>query len=105
MKNTKMLILVVLLVSMLIPASPAEAQTSPATVTFYGGGYGHAVGMSQYGANAMAGEGKSPLQIIQEYYGPAVSVQDHTALGAYPSPHPVAEPNTNIWVGLRRDVT
>lgn len=31
-------------------------------------GYGHGVGMSQYGANGMAKEGKSYKQIVQHYY-------------------------------------
>ncbi|SFB04077.1 MULTISPECIES: stage II sporulation protein D [unclassified Bacillus (in: firmicutes)] len=31
-------------------------------------GYGHGVGMSQYGANGMASEGKNYKQIVQHYY-------------------------------------
>ncbi|MFJ5766000.1 stage II sporulation protein D [Lysinibacillus sp. NPDC093210] len=31
-------------------------------------GYGHGVGMSQYGANAMAGEGKTAAEILHYYY-------------------------------------
>lgn len=31
-------------------------------------GYGHGVGMSQYGANAMAGEGNSYIEILTHYY-------------------------------------
>ena len=31
-------------------------------------GYGHGVGMSQYGANAMAKQGKSAQQILRHYY-------------------------------------
>jgi stage II sporulation protein D len=31
-------------------------------------GYGHGVGMSQWGANAMAKEGKSYIQILSHYY-------------------------------------
>ncbi|MEH7250244.1 stage II sporulation protein D [Neobacillus niacini] len=31
-------------------------------------GYGHGVGMSQYGANGMAAEGKSYLEIVKHYY-------------------------------------
>ncbi len=31
-------------------------------------GYGHAVGMSQYGANAMAAEGKDYKEILEHYY-------------------------------------
>lgn len=37
-------------------------------VTFWVTGYGHGVGMSQYGANALAGEGKSFQEILEWYY-------------------------------------
>ncbi len=37
-------------------------------VTFSVTGYGHGVGMSQYGANAMAKEGKSYVEILTHYY-------------------------------------
>lgn len=37
-------------------------------VTFSVTGYGHGVGMSQYGANAMAKEGKSYKEILSHYY-------------------------------------
>ena len=43
-------------------------------VTFQVTGYGHGVGMSQYGANAMAAQGKNFQQILEWYYtGAAVS--------------------------------
>ncbi|MBE7037619.1 MAG: stage II sporulation protein D [Ruminococcaceae bacterium] len=37
-------------------------------VTFKSYGYGHGVGMSQYGANFMASEGKNYKQILENYY-------------------------------------
>lgn len=37
-------------------------------VTFYVTGYGHGVGMSQYGANALAKQGKKFQEILQWYY-------------------------------------
>lgn len=37
-------------------------------VTFYVTGYGHGVGMSQYGANALAKKGKSAKEILEHYY-------------------------------------
>ncbi|MCD7920829.1 MAG: stage II sporulation protein D [Clostridiales bacterium] len=37
-------------------------------VTFYVTGYGHGVGMSQYGANALAKEGKTAEEILLWYY-------------------------------------
>jgi stage II sporulation protein D len=38
------------------------------SVTFTGKGYGHGVGMSQWGANKMAKEGKKPEDIINYYF-------------------------------------
>jgi SpoIID/LytB domain protein len=38
------------------------------TVYFYGGGNGHGVGMSQYGAYGLAKEGKTYLEILETYY-------------------------------------
>ena len=44
------------------------------TVTFSVTGYGHGVGMSQYGANVLAGKGMNFQQILEWYYtGAAVS--------------------------------
>ena len=37
-------------------------------LTFHTTGYGHGVGMSQYGANALAGEGKDFREILTWYY-------------------------------------
>jgi stage II sporulation protein D len=37
-------------------------------ITFSVTGYGHGVGMSQYGANALAKEGKTFGEIIKWYY-------------------------------------
>jgi len=37
-------------------------------VTFEGSGYGHGVGMSQWGAYALAGEGKSAEEIVKYYF-------------------------------------
>ncbi len=46
----------------------------PASFTVTGSGWGHGVGMSQYGARAMAEAGRSHQQILDFYYGPAVLV-------------------------------
>ena len=45
------------------------------TITFHTSGYGHRVGMSQYGANAMAKQGKTYQEILQHYYTGASVVQ------------------------------
>ena len=46
---------------------------SGSTYVFEGGGWGHQIGMSQYGANAMARMGYSGEEIV-EFYFPGVSV-------------------------------
>lgn len=43
-------------------------EVSEDHVTFSGKGYGHGVGMSQWGANKMAVEGKKPEDIITHYF-------------------------------------
>ncbi|XKH58482.1 SpoIID/LytB domain-containing protein (plasmid) [Citricoccus nitrophenolicus] len=49
---------------------PANA-TVPDTFTVTGSGWGHGVGMSQYGAAAMARNGYTHTQILTQYYAPA----------------------------------
>ena len=41
---------------------------NPDTFTFVGGGFGHGVGMSQFGAYAMAKQGKKYPEILNHYY-------------------------------------
>ena len=43
-------------------------EVSGDTLTFHVTGYGHGVGMSQYGANAMAKEGYSCEEILEHYF-------------------------------------
>ena len=53
---------------------PSPVRTAPdsivlgATVTFYGRGYGHGVGMSQYGARGRAIAGQDSATILTHYY-------------------------------------
>ena len=42
--------------------------TSPTSFTFEGKGYGHGVGMSQYGAMEMAKQGYNFEEILKYYY-------------------------------------
>lgn len=51
---------------------PILAPGAPPVLTIYqvdGRGWGHLVGMSQYGAQAMAEAGAEPAQILAHYYG------------------------------------
>src|SRR6185503_3060336 len=67
-------------------ASPARAER---TVTIEGGGYGHGIGMSQYGALGRAKQGKSAEQILEHYYsGTQVgtgSMPSSVRVGIYPA--------------------
>ena len=45
------------------------------TVLFVGNGAGHGVGLSQWGAAAMAAQGYTYRQILRHYYGPAVRLE------------------------------
>ena len=47
---------------------PAEAAELPERFEFRGSGYGHGVGMSQFGAYGQALEGKSAQEIVGYYY-------------------------------------
>ena len=60
------------------PASPPDPCGAPESFTLTGAGFGHGVGMSQYGALAMAKAGMDATSIVTHYYqGTTVSpVQD-----------------------------
>lgn len=49
-------------------APPAGGQTADQTVTIKGGGFGHGIGMSQYGAYGRALNGKDAVAILKHYY-------------------------------------
>ncbi len=52
-------------------------ETGADGVTFRVTGYGHGVGMSQYGANTLAQEGKSWQEILRWYYT-GITIDDYT---------------------------
>lgn len=55
------------------PAVKAQANVVP-QIAISGGGWGHSIGMSQYGAFAMARQGKTVAEILTHYYpGTAIS--------------------------------
>ena len=51
-------------------------ETTADSVTFQVTGFGHGVGMSQYGANAMAADGSTYTEILQHYYT-GVTVEEY----------------------------
>ena len=46
----------------------SSVELKDGEITFEGSGYGHGVGMSQWGAYGMAEEGKSYEEIIAHYF-------------------------------------
>ncbi len=68
-----------LLFTLSTPASSAQTPTGTLSdpVLFTGGGWGHGVGMSQYGAYGRGAAGHTAAQILAHYY-------QGTTLGAYP---------------------
>jgi stage II sporulation protein D len=52
-------------------------QEVPISVTFSGSGWGHGVGMSQWGAKQMAKEGRTYQEILNFYYDPANITEDY----------------------------
>lgn len=86
---------------MLVPALPARAVEDDTTITFDGSGWGHGVGMSQYGAYGMALNGRTAGQILSHYYtGTAVKDFSNTSAAPFLSSDP--DP---LWVGLVQNRT
>jgi len=91
-KWSGMVVASLLVVSLL--ATPAAAAQDEWTID--GGGWGHGVGLSQYGAYGQALEGRSATQILTYYYkGTSVS----SASQLLGSDHWIFRPEA-LWVGL-----
>ena len=58
---------------------PPSTGKVPQSFSFTGAGYGHGIGMPQYGAYQMAREGKSAAQILTHYYKGTAITQAATA--------------------------
>ena len=71
------------------PASVLAADPTPvgSSVTFHGRGYGHGVGMNQYGARGRALAGQTATEILAHYYQGATLGRD-PARHADPRPRP-----------------
>ena len=57
-----------LLLSACFIVVPEKEGETAVSFTFYGGGYGHGVGMSQNGAKHLAEQGKSYEEILRYFY-------------------------------------
>src|SRR5437879_1260095 len=70
--RTALLVCLTALVA-LLPATPGSAAGD---FTFYGSGFGHGIGMSQWGAYGLALQGWSHDQILTHYYTGTTVAQD-----------------------------
>jgi stage II sporulation protein D len=59
----------VLALGLAVGGNRPRALAAPSTFVIVGGGYGHGIGMSQYGAHGMALRGATAGRIISFYYG------------------------------------
>ena len=95
-KSSKFLVTAAVVASMfggsLGAARAAEVIQVPAGFTITGSGFGHGVGMSQYGAQGMGLDGYNASQILTHYF-------PGTAVNA------VVLPSANIRVGILQDRT
>jgi len=101
--------LTLLAASPLAPA-PAVADTATAAagadqrdpeIVFEGGGWGHAIGMSQYGAYGQSLDGRTAEDIVTYYYT-GTEVAD---LADLPIAAGMFSPENPLWVGLGQYVT
>jgi SpoIID/LytB domain protein len=86
-----------LLVPLLMTAAPARASQER-FYRFEGSGYGHGVGMSQYGARAMAiAEDAQAAEILAYYYRGAEPARLDEVI---PSDHALRRDPSPVWVGV-----
>ena len=76
----------------------APTQAAAADIAFTGAGWGHGVGLSQYGAKAMAADGATYQQILSRYFTGGTPVS-YTTLNTDTF---LAYDETPLWVGLRQ---
>ncbi len=77
LKMRKTLIAVVVFVLAALAAPPAHAQGGNDDFTFFGSGFGHGLGMSQWGAYGLSKQGWSPARILRHYYSGTRIATDH----------------------------
>ncbi len=94
---TLLLAVVALVATVVTPAAATEND-----VVIEGGGWGHGIGMSQYGAYGQALEGKTAEEIVGHYYEGSSTGQISDQVG---HSHFLAADATPLWVNLLADQT
>ena len=93
--------LVPLLCTVLASALAVPAGAASSEITINGGGYGHGIGMSQYGAQGQALDGTNYTDILSHYYTGA-SLADLETL----SPdNPLVQYDNSLWLGVVQNVS
>jgi len=86
MTTSTLIARVILVVSMVVTVSLPASADSEQPWRFGGGGWGHGVGLSQFGALGQAEDGAVAAEILRYYYGA------DTYLGELPTGHFTNEP-------------
>jgi SpoIID/LytB domain protein len=95
-------LLTLALMMLAVPVAPAAAQQEDGVYRFQGGGWGHGVGMSQYGAYGQALEGRTYDQILGHYYqGTALAQLDSLVLRS----DALTAVEDALWVGIDQNQT
>lgn len=66
--RSRFLLLALMVAALLLPSAASPGQSQAATWTVRGGGFGHGLGMSAYGAYGMGLDGYRYGQILRHYY-------------------------------------
>ena len=76
--------------------TPAQANDATADLMFSGSGWGHGVGLSQFGARSMADGGDSAYEILEHYFtGASIRHVDNLLAGSF-----ISLDEDPLWVGL-----
>ncbi|MBT8203640.1 MAG: hypothetical protein KJO87_10075 [Acidimicrobiia bacterium] len=83
-----------------VPGMAAANEPTEPTFTVSGGGYGHGTGMSQYGAQGQALDGRTWEDILSTYF----TGVDFAFLQENPGPSQIGDEGP-VWVGLEQNLT
>ena len=98
LKRLRRLVAITVTTMMLLSGAAGADEVG---VTITGSGWGDGVGLSQYGARAMADAGDSASQILNHYYsGAQLRTIETLLLGSY-----FLADDAPVWVGLLQDQT
>ena len=92
-------LLVAGVVSLLLLAPvPASAEAGVPDVSITGSGWGHGVGLSQYGAKALGVDGANYQQILYRYFpGTHLATVGNATVGTF-----LVDDLKPLWVGLQQ---